>query len=268
MKNMLWVCAAAIIMVSASAAGFDAASTNYKVSGDINSGSGNLSSAGYKISQLAVGTISNESQSGSYKLILGISMPEASDTFAATCVSNSTSCVSRQYNFSGYVFSGEGLAGSGTVMISVKETGDKNISTFGGGYFSVSPIFCLVPGRTYTFVLQAESAGEKAFMNFERVAAVPSQNLSCSSAAAGCSFKTYSVSGWALDSKTGSLIQSGTVKISVAETGDTFSAAFGGGYFSVNPQFCLSPGAVYSFVLSIEGSGRQGFMTYRRAGKT
>lgn len=266
MKRTALLCLA-FALLSVSAAAFDMSSINYRVSGDVNSGSGNSSSASYRISQLAVGTISNQSQSGSYKIILGVSMPEINDTFAATCVSNSTSCVSQQYNFSGFVFSGTGLlADSGTVAVSVKETGDTNTSAFGGGYFSVRPNFCLVPGRAYTFVLQAESAGEKALMSFRKVGAAPSQNLSCSFVSAGCSFKTYSLSGWAMDSKTGLLIQSGTVKVSVAETGDTYSAAFSNGYFSINPQFCLTPGKTYSFALSAEGGGKSGIVKYTRVG--
>lgn len=267
MKNSALLClASAMIMVSMSALAFDMNSVNYKVSGDLNSGSGNSSSTNYKVSQLAVGTISNVSQSGSYKIILGISMPEINDTFSPTCVTNSTACASQQYNFSGYVFSGGGLAGSGTVVVSVKETGDRYASTFGGGYFSINPTFCLVPGRVYSFVLHAESAGKVADMYFRKAASTPSQNITCSITSAACSFKNYAVSGWAMDSQTGGLINNGTVKVSVVETGDTYSASFSNGYFSANPQLCLVPGKSYSFVLSASGGGKTGYVSYRRTG--
>lgn len=257
---------AAMFFLSVQVLAFDMNSINYKVSGDVDSGSGNSSSASYRISQLAIGTISNQSQSGSYKIILGISMPEMNDTFPPTCVTNSTSCASQHYNFSGYVFSGGGLADSGTVSISVKETGDRYASTFGGGYFSVSPSFCLVPGRVYSFVLHAESAGKEANMNFRKAANTPSQNITCSIASAGCSFKVYGVSGWALDSKTGSVIQNGTISVSVAETGDTYTSTFSNGYFSISPQFCLTPGKTYSFALSVEVNGKNGIIKYTRVG--
>lgn len=267
MKNGALFCLASVLaMVSMSALAFDITSVNYRVSGDKNSGSGNSSSASYKVSQLAIGTVSNVSQSGSYKIILGISMPEINDTFSPACVTNSTACASQQYNFSGYVFSGGGLAGGGTVSITVKGTGDRYASTFGGGYFSISPTFCLVPGRVYSFVLHAESAGKEADMYFRKTANTPSQNITCSITSAACSFKNYAVSGWAMDSQTGGLINNGTVKVSVVETGDTYSTTFSNGYFSANPQLCLVPGRSYTFVLSVSGGGKTGYVSYRRTG--
>lgn len=157
-----------MILLSASAAAFDMNSIDYKVSGDVNSGSGNSTSATYRISQLSIGTVSNVSQNSSYKIILGISMPEINDTFLPTCITNSTSCASQQYNFSGYVFSGGGLASSGTVAVSVKETGDRYATTFGGGYFSANPQFCLSPGVVYNFLLSVEGNGRQGFISYRR----------------------------------------------------------------------------------------------------
>ncbi|MFZ3077796.1 MAG: hypothetical protein WA139_05030, partial [Candidatus Aenigmatarchaeota archaeon] len=97
--------------------------------------------------------------------------------------------------------------------------------------------------------------------------AVTAANATCTTNSTACSFQTYPVSAWAMDSATGGLIGSGTVKLSVKETGDTYSTTFSSGYFSISPQFCLSPGRVYSFVLSVEGNGRQGLISYTRAGK-
>lgn len=265
MKKFIVVFALFFLLASVSALAFDMSSANYKVSGEANSGSGNSSSASYRISQLEIGTITNSSQSGSYQIILGISMPEINDTFAATCITNSTACSSQQYNFSGYVFSGGGLVNNGTVSVFVKETGDRYAASFSGGYFSINPSFCLAPGKVYSFALQAESAGEKAVMNFRKTANAPSQNLSCSSAS-GCSFKAYAVSGWAMDSQTGALVQSGTLKISVLETGDTYSTAFANGYFSATPQFCLAAGRSYNFAMSAAGGGKTGYILYRRVG--
>ncbi len=186
------------------------------------------------------------------------------------CSSNSVSCVTQAYPFSGWVFdAGAGsIAGAGTLTISVKETGERFVSSFSGGYFSVSPQFCLSPGTVYNFALNAESGGKAAHINFKRTAKANSLlSSSCTSSQPSCSFQAYPISGWALDSKTGLPVQNGTAQLAVKDTGDSYAENFTGGYFSVSPQFCLSPEAVYSFALSIEGNEKQGFMTYRKAGK-
>lgn len=146
-------------------------------------------------------------------------------------------------------------------------TTTQQVSLAAGGYFSVSPSFCLIPGMVYNFVLQAESAGKVADMYFRNAASTPSQNITCSTTSAACSFKNYAVSGWAMDSQTGGLINNGTVKVSVAETGDTFSTTFSNGYFSISPQFCLTGGRTYNFVLSVEGNGKSGIIKYARVGR-
>ncbi len=187
-----------------------------------------------------------------------------------TCSSNSLSCTTQQYPFSGWIFDPAtgNLSGGGNVKMQVKETGDVFATTFSGGYFSISPQFCLVPGKIYTFILQAESGGRSAYMTYKRVGkAGASQNMSCTSSQPSCSFQNYSVSGLALDSQTGSLIGNGTAKISVDRTGDSFAANFTGGSFSLTPQFCLTQGTIYNFLLSLEGQNRHGFITYRRMGK-
>lgn len=186
------------------------------------------------------------------------------------CSSNSTSCTAQSYPFSGWVFDPTtgNLSGSGNIRMQVRETGNVFTTTFSGGYFSINPQFCLTPGKIYTFILQAETSGRSAFMTYKRVGkAGASQDMNCTASLQSCSFQSYPVSGLALDSATGSLIQNGTAKISVDKTGDTFAANFTGGSFSLTPQFCLTPGTSYNFLFSIESGNKQGFITYRRTGK-
>ncbi len=91
--------------------------------------------------------------------------------------------------------------------------------------------------------------------------------ITCSRNSTACSFRNYSVSGWAFDSESGATINSGTVKLTVVETGDTYESSFTNGYFSIEPQFCLTPGKIYNFVLLIEGGNKQSFVAFRRPGK-
>ncbi len=215
----------------------------------------------YNITWFGIDTLGNQNASDTVNYI--IDFPR--------CSSNSTSCVSQAYPFSGWVFdTGAGtLSGGGNIKMQVKETGDVFATTFSGGYFSINPSFCLVPGKIYSFVLQAESGGNIAYITYKRAAKTGvSQNVSCTASQQFCSFQNYPVSGLVLDSSTGSLIQNGTAKISVDRTGDTYAANFTNGYFSTTPQFCLTPGAEYNFLLSIEGGNRQGLMTYRKTGKS
>jgi len=92
-------------------------------------------------------------------------------------------------------------------------------------------------------------------------------NATCSTNSTACVFRNYPISGWVMDSVTGSLIQSGTVTVTVRNTGDSYQSAFSGGYFSVSPQFCLSPGKAYGLTIAVDGNGRRGFIFTNTAGK-
>jgi len=191
-------------------------------------------------------------------------------TTSGYCSSNSTSCINQTYSFAGWVFDLDGnIAGDGTVNVEVRETKDSNSSTFSDGYFSILPNFCLSPGSIYTFDVTVISSGITSTTSYKRPAKTQSlNNVSCSSSQPSCSFRNYTLSGWALDSRTGEIINNGDVKVSVKETGDSYYSTFTGGKFSVSPQFCLTPGKEYNFIVSIEGNSKQGFITYKKTGKT
>lgn len=86
-------------------------------------------------------------------------------------VVNESTCYYRSYPISGWALASSSGApvSSGNINVYVQETGDSYTTSFTGGYFSVSPTFCLRPGVMYTFSIQIESSGRKGFIIYRTV---------------------------------------------------------------------------------------------------
>ena len=71
---------------------------------------------------------------------------------------------------------------------------------------------------------------------------------------ATCAEKTIGLSGYAFDYSTGQTISSGTVKVTIRETGDGKQESFSNGYWSIGFATCLTSGTKYTAAIQITDS--------------
>jgi hypothetical protein len=74
------------------------------------------------------------------------------------------------------------------------------------------------------------------------------------------STKTVNITGYAIDYSTGQAIFSGTIYVTVKETGELFSNTFTNGYWTIDLSACLNSGSRYNLAVKIVGNdGRSSF---------
>jgi hypothetical protein len=123
----------------------------------------------------------------------------------------------------------------------ILQTSTSTTSSSEGNYFAE---FSPVSAGSYVANVSANYQGTYGYCNdtFSVVSGVT------------CAEKTIGLSGYAFDYTTGQTISSGTVKVTIKETGDEKEESFTNGYWSVSFTTCFTAGTRYTAAVKITDS--------------
>lgn len=153
---------------------------------------------------------------------------------------------------------------SGTVTVTVLETGESESATISGPQWSV-PLYSRTNLNNTGFTLGVnvnDTAGKSGYFAVRIFGdlSLPPQTA--------CTQQRWRLTGTAVDPSTGTFSSSGTVRVDIKDTTYTNSTTFSGGAWEIFVEPCLISGNVYTFDVSLsDGASRNGIIVLRQVAK-
>ncbi|MBI4009931.1 MAG: hypothetical protein HY361_01925 [Candidatus Aenigmarchaeota archaeon] len=150
---------------------------------------------------------------------------------------------------------------SGNVTAIVKENGNRNTSEIVAGSYSVNLTSNLTDKKISIGIITNSTDGKIGYSSLvANLGGQATQDQKCSA-------RRWRFNGTAVDSKSGTVISSGTVSISAKETDESNSTTFSNGAWDIYFSPCLISGDINTFQIKILDGSKVGEMFLRLVAK-
>ncbi|MDI6798497.1 MAG: hypothetical protein QMD12_00660 [Candidatus Aenigmarchaeota archaeon] len=154
------------------------------------------------------------------------------------------------------------LVSAGTITFIVKETGDRNSTTFTNGYFDLYCPPIDVSRNRFTIGIVVNSSNGK--MGYNQLIVGTGSYAPQTQA---CSARQWHFRGYAVDSETGNLISQGNVTVGIKGKSETNKTGFSNGVWDIYFSPCLISGELYTFQFTITSENKKSYLFLNQVAK-